>query len=135
MQIRPFEFPEFWSIKYYPRMLNFEAKVLWFGIDIHNKSNSVSADMEANKSEVLRDEGIARDRHVILPWLALERHLRAILEGGGSKAHYWDIYSKGEHYITDDLQPLGLLHPVVLDTSSLGWLGWSTRRQGTEQQP
>lgn len=86
--------------------------------------------MEANRAEVLREDrdGIARDRHVILPWPVLEKHVKAILDGGGLKERYWDVYCKGEHYITDDMQPLGLLHPVVLSSDTVGWLGWNTRR-------
>lgn len=110
-------------------MLNYETKVFWFGIDINNVSNSVSSDMESKKSALLRSDSAPRDRHVNVPWPALKTHLRSVLDCGGSKKKYWDIYSKGEQYIGDDLQTLGVLHPVKLRSTNLGWLGWNASRE------
>ncbi|GFR50613.1 hypothetical protein Agub_g12696, partial [Astrephomene gubernaculifera] len=107
IELRPFGFSgrESWP-NIYMKAQTRHMEVFWFGIDVMNASLSTPGDFEADMQDIYtRARGcLARDRNLIVPWVALSHQLLNIAVVSRSVWRYKVLRYSHAYYVTHDLK-------------------------------
>jgi hypothetical protein len=118
LEIRPLGFKPDWSMTYAAAEINYECRQFFFAVDIKEHAHSAAAWHELQHGE---DVFSARDRHVTLPWAALEFHLAQVAAVGRDPLRYKRLFLEGGWW-TDE--SLGRLDWPAFRGAGRGWAGF-----------